>query len=334
MKKSASLFKIIRLLIGLGLLAIVIKQLDFAKIKDVSSLALQHPQYLIIATLMTFLGLFSGVIRWWRILKGMGFDFSFTYVFNLTFISQFFNTFMPGACGGDIVKAYYVSKECKEGLRVQAATTVFADRLIGLFSLIFFCCGMIALRLGYFLSSKETKLMGLLMLFFFAGSILGFIVFFKLNVFEKWSLFRKIETKFKFGVLIRRAYEALYAFSKSPGLLFNSIIYSLLNMVFLTLAIVFFGKALDIPVSTIDYFTVFPIITVLSAVPISPGGLGLREGLFLSLFSTFGIAYESSFALSFLGYLAGVFWGVFGWILYIQHSSNSDISLREELKKL
>ena len=81
MKKSASLLKIIRLLIGLGLLAIVIKQLDFAKIKNLSSLALQHPQYLIIATLMTFLGLFSGVIRWWRILKGMGFDFSFTYVF-------------------------------------------------------------------------------------------------------------------------------------------------------------------------------------------------------------------------------------------------------------
>ncbi|MBI4577438.1 MAG: flippase-like domain-containing protein, partial [Planctomycetes bacterium] len=75
------------------------------------------------------------VIRWWLLLRAMDLSPTGGEVVSLTLVGAFFNSFMPGAVGGDLVKAYYVARD-RHGKRTAAVTTVLVDRFLGLFSLI------------------------------------------------------------------------------------------------------------------------------------------------------------------------------------------------------
>ena len=74
--------------------------------------------------ILTFLGLLAGVFRWKEILAAQGLRLPLSRVFSIFFIGQFFNAFMLGACGGDVARAYYASRDTP-GRRTEAASTVF-----------------------------------------------------------------------------------------------------------------------------------------------------------------------------------------------------------------
>ena len=54
------------------------------------------------------------VMRWRMLLAGQGIRISFGDAFRLTFIGMFFNTALPGAVSGDVVKGYYIVKQQPE----------------------------------------------------------------------------------------------------------------------------------------------------------------------------------------------------------------------------
>ena len=50
-------------------------------------------------------------------------------------MAQFFNAFLLGSTGGDLLKAYYAARETHHR-KTEAVVTVLVDRLIGLFSML------------------------------------------------------------------------------------------------------------------------------------------------------------------------------------------------------
>ena len=74
--------------------------------------------------------------RWWLLLRAIGLPVKPKQTFLLTWIGNFFNTTLPGAVTGDVVKGYYVIKTQKEEGRTRAVMTLLIDRFIGLFGLI------------------------------------------------------------------------------------------------------------------------------------------------------------------------------------------------------
>jgi len=54
--------------------------------------------------------------------------------FVLNMVGSFYNSFMPGSTGGDLVKAYYAAKHTTH--RTRAVMTVIIDRILGLLALI------------------------------------------------------------------------------------------------------------------------------------------------------------------------------------------------------
>ena len=70
-------------------------------------------------------------------------------VVRISLIAQFFNAFLLGTAGGDVIKAWYAARSCpnQEG---EAAVTVFVDRLLGtrpVFMIAFGVLGVIAVGL-------------------------------------------------------------------------------------------------------------------------------------------------------------------------------------------
>ena len=323
----------LRWAIGIAILYFLFLTMDIPACQAAIRESLGHWKWWSAGIALTFLALYAGVFRWQQLLKVQGFNLSHLETFRIFFIGQFFNAFLLGACGGDVARAFYVAKD-RRGQRAEAASTVLVDRVIGLFVVVAFCCGMILYRSPFFLASRRRETVGLVMLGFLLISILGFVVFFRKNAFEHWPLFRKIEDKSRMGTLFKRTYAALYLYRNRPGTLFHATFFSLLNISFQTLACYSFGRSLNIPNPVVDYFTLFPIITVLAAIPITPGALGIREGLFSEMFKGVGVISAKSVPLSLMVYLGGAFWSLLGWIFFMYTSAGAGHSLREELKEI
>lgn len=331
---NRKLAQFLRLLLGVLLLVLVFKQVDLTRLGDAMVTALGNGGWLWAGLGSTFLGLLCGVVRWKQILAVQGVRLPATQVFRIFFIGQFFNAFMPGACGGDVARAYYVVKEEAKGRRTEAASTVFIDRAIGLFATIVFCCAVICLRLPFIFRQVETEAPAMLMLIFLTCSLVGIFVLFRRNLFEHWAFFRKLEYSSPVGPLIRRAYEAFYLYRGHVGVMVSAFLLSVLNLVFLTAACVCFGRGLEIPLPAIDYFTLFPIITTLAAIPLTPGALGMREGLFVGMFGAVGVGAEWALSLSLIGYAAGAVCSLLGGVFFVNYTSGEAISLRKELETL
>lgn len=73
--------------------------------------------------------------------------------------------------------------------------------------------------------------------------------------------------------------------------------------------------SLSIPFLT--FFILIPIITVVTLVPISPGGLGVKEGMFVLLFTQLGVSTEIALLISLVGRALYMVIIIIGAILYV-----------------
>ncbi len=73
-------------------------------------------------------------VRWQMLLRAQNIRIGFWRATELTLIGLFFNNFMPGLTGGDLVKAFYAAKLTSEK-KTHAVVTVFLDRIIGMIAL-------------------------------------------------------------------------------------------------------------------------------------------------------------------------------------------------------
>jgi uncharacterized protein (TIRG00374 family) len=309
----------VRVILCIGLLTILFRQVDLLALRNVSRLAATNWPWLVAGVALTFAGLAAGAARWGAILAAQGLHFAPAKVLHITMVGQFFNAFMLGACGGDVARAFYAARE-HEGSRMKVVSSILLDRGIGLFSMIVFCCLMIPFRLPIFLDSEGPRDTGFIMLCTLLTAIIGLFVLFQRNIFEHFRFFQRLEKSTRMGALIREAYDALFFFRNHHRLLAGAAALSLLNMAALTLACWSFGRALELPVPALDYFALFPIISVLMAIPITPGSLGVREGLFVSLFRSVMVDKHHAILLSLMVYMGGLLWSIIGGLVYLCHT--------------
>ena len=60
-----------------------------------------------------------------------------------------------------------------------------------------------------------------------------------------------------------------------------------------------------------------PVVHCLSALPITPSRLGVRENLYVPILATLGVDPGEALSLSLLGWAGSVFWSIVGGIVYL-----------------
>lgn len=288
--------------------------------------------------LLAGLALFFGcnwvsILRWKDFLDAQSLRLSPGGVFCIFYIGHFFNSFMMGSTGGDLVKAAYALREAPHH-KAEALATVVADRVIGLLALFTLAAVMIVARADFFLSHERTHPVCLLMLVLFAALALALVALFKRNVFERHALFRWIENRWAFGQLLRRAYEAFYLFRTSPGLLARAFVLSLGNHLLNVAGCYAFGRALQIPNGFGDYLMLFPSILAVASMPLTPGGLGIREGVAVVLLGAVQVPASQALPLSLTAYLGMLAWSLFGGIIFLFYNAGSGFTLARQLREI
>jgi uncharacterized protein (TIRG00374 family) len=109
----------------------------------------------------------------------------------------------------------------------------------------------------------------------------------------------------------------------SPDVFVKTIALSMVNQIMFVLCSCFLGTALGIKLSFWDYMTVVPTIAAVTCIPITPSGLGTREGATIYLFLVFGVSQASAFMLSILVDCTLLLWGGIGGVIYLIYSYNA-----------
>ncbi len=310
---------LLRLLLGLALIAFLIHTVGLDSFRSALAPARAHPAWMAAALALTFAALFAGVVRWHVLLRRMGLPTAFARTFQGFFIGQFFNAFLFGACGGDLARAVFAAHDHPEK-RAEAVTSVFLDRAIGLVVTFLFGCAWLVPRLRFFAGHAEARTALVLMGVFLLATLAFLILFFAWARFECIPGMRRLARHGRIGPLLRRACDAVFFFRKNARHLLGPALLSLANLLLLASATAALARALEMPLAFADLLVVFPIITVLAAVPLTPGSLGVRETLYVQLLHPFGILPGPALMLSLLGYLAATVWSLFGGLLFLRSS--------------
>ncbi|MFO7871378.1 MAG: lysylphosphatidylglycerol synthase transmembrane domain-containing protein [Kiritimatiellia bacterium] len=278
--------------------------------------ALEHPVLLAAALLCFFGCLCACSLRWRLILRAQGIELTAARAWVLYFIGHFFNAFMFGATGGDLIKAVYVSRETGHR-KAEAVSTVFIDRVVGLFALILLATAVMLSRLRFFLADPKTEYALYFLALLTAGAVLVYIVMLIVNRMGGMRSFLGKAGRTPFGMLFIRIYNSFYICLTHPSLLARTLGLSIVNHLMLIAMMTFLGEALLVDLRFIDYLSLGPPITAIGSIPITPGGLGLREFAAITYLGIAGVTATKAFALSLLLYAGMVFWSLFGGVVFL-----------------
>ena len=109
------------------------------KIIDFSSITFLLNFNIIPIILLLTLTIPISTFIWWNLLKDQNYNINYKSSFLIYTTGVFFNVFMPGGVGGDVVKGYYLYKYTEESKRTSSVMTVIISRIIGLHSMTTLC---------------------------------------------------------------------------------------------------------------------------------------------------------------------------------------------------
>ncbi|NUM35832.1 MAG: flippase-like domain-containing protein [Candidatus Brocadiae bacterium] len=226
-----------------------------------------------------------GALRFQWLLASQKVILGYSQSLKVTFMGLFFGNFLPGFTGGDLVKAYYISKE-SSGI-AKSLIAVLIDRVIGLASLIVLVALILTLQWG----KAEFYLASLLIFSCFFTMVLGLIFFFCCP--KKW-VYQKNNALF-------RILQTFYDYQEHKKVLFKC--FSITFFIHISTNIAVYGFALALGIHTIPWYTYFvyvPIGFLLMALPISLAGWGVGEAAYSFMFTKVGLPPEQAVVLSIL----------------------------------
>jgi glycosyltransferase 2 family protein len=237
--------------------------------------ALRHAEYrwVLMSMLAYFVVEAAAAFRWNVLLKVQNIHLSVPRLIGLFFIGLFYNQFLPGGTGGDIIKSYYLLKETPDK-KAGALLAVVFDRFIGLVALVAVTATLIALRYDFLSQKSETRNLLWLLLILLGASVIFLVATFVISGFK---LFRFFPAHFPGRDKLIEIFAAYHLYAHHWRASLVAFGASIVAHLATFTAFLFAAYALGVWVPLIDFFAIMPIERTISALPISFAGIGLRE---------------------------------------------------------
>ena len=267
------------------------------------------PLFMLIAVGAFILSGILGAYQWGLLLGFHGIKPGFAGTVARYFMGLFFNYILPGFVGGDVVRVYQASTI--SGKTTQAFSSTLADRMIGLLMLVLFSLSAFLLMPN----GPAHSVFPVAILLFVL--LVCFVTAFAVKPVGK--LFDRLLSPFLPAAVrekIAAVYREMHELTRAPGTLFAVITCSFFIQ-FSRIGVHYLcGRAVGIEVGFV-YFAMFvPVMEIIASLPISVGGIGVRESIGVTLFATLGVAEPSVVAYSLLATVAGFVGSIPGAIAF------------------
>ncbi len=234
-----------------------------------------------------FFSQFIFVSRWWLLLRVQGIKIKIWAAFKLHLLGLFYNNFLPSSVGGDVLRAWYVTKHTDK--RLEAALSVFVDRIIGFSGLIAMAACFywfvpvegqgnqleINFEFDTFRSLAEYGWIAV----YAAGAFTAVLCLLLLTgkgraVLKKAWLFLRDRGSRAAG----KASNAIRIYCRKPLAILLAYVLTFCCQAVFIVGLWFAGRNLGMTAPLKYYFVFFPAAWVLGLLPVSVGGLGIWEG--------------------------------------------------------
>lgn len=290
---SKRTWTILRFAVAIAIIIFLFTKINIPNV--ISSILSAKPYYIIPAFLVT---LFAWLVNSYRLkffsnLQGLAISTFQAFEINLS--TLFYGLFLPGGnLTGGIIKFYKLSSKDKkllEALVALALDRVFATLALCVVGLFF-----------WMLSIPEDSNLLVLSMIFILLALAGFcmLIFFDRDHRGiKWLLC--LANKVYISPKLNRFVEGLSGLGRIPlRFLLFMIIVSITSQLLNVLAFYLLLQSIDLYVPLLSIGWIRSVVVLVTLIPISISGMGLREGSFILLLGSFGVSDSSAFAYSIL----------------------------------
>lgn len=306
---QSSVVKItLRIIISLLLLGILLRYVDFGSLWIIVRSA--NIFLLSLAIALFFVGQILAAYKWFFLLKRLRIELPFLSVIRFNIIGQISGLMLPGRVSGDFVRVISASHGHKE--KTSFVFSVVLDKLAFFFGLITF------ILLGIFGSGTIAHLYPIFILASFAA-ILTIIIIVFFSRFRSERLHNFIIKGIERFPVTKKYLQPFSQIQNIPKISYSSILFLILLGI-VTQLNNFIGsylsaQALKININPLDWASINAIVAFVQIFPVSIAGLGLREGVYANLLSSYQIPLENSISFSLLNFLIVSILVIFIWIV-------------------
>lgn len=317
----------VKIFVSLGLLGYLLAQLDWPALLD--KLVNLAWWALPVAVMLVLASIYLGTLRWALLLRTHYPTFNTRLLYNHYLVATLFNNILPTSTGGDLIRSYYIYRNHRDA--VCAVSPIITERVIGLVVLL--AVNVVAI---YLTGSVEivSKVLWSTLLMILAGAI--FILVLIALPATYWPLHRQLERLARFRIIafLLRLGESTHGYLKHPVTMLWILLYSVMAqliavMVYFVLA---HGLGVDIHIDVI--LVVIPLAFMAAALPISVGGMGVRELATAGLLVRFGIAENDAAAIALTYIPVLLLASLPGLYIYLTQSGNRTLLKEAEQSRL
>ena len=325
MKRNSSLLnKLLRLTVSVALLARLAYHTDWSQVR--SGFVGMRWEYWLAAAGTLIAAQMLSAWRWKYYADRLGLERSLGQLTAFYFIGMFFNLMLPTSVGGNVVRAWYLDKQ--SGQRLRAFASVLLDRLNGLVVLVALACLAVVLSPLTLPGWIVWSVWGIA-----AGGVVGIAGLFLIGA--------RGAHRAGAGLLTppprrtagsgdpRRAQRRRGWLSKlaqlrdiatvfgEPRLLPVTLTLSLLVQAGNVLVVWLIGQAIHAPVPAAYYWVMVPMVSLLTLLPISVNGMGVREEATVLFLAPLGVAAGTALTLSVLWFAVSATVSLVGGAVYL-----------------
>jgi uncharacterized protein (TIRG00374 family) len=226
------------------------------------------------------------VTRWSLLLRAQSIKIGFWPAVKLHFLGLFYNNCLPSSVGGDLLRAWYVTKHTDK--KLQAALSVFVDRVVGLTGMLImasFCYWFIPVQSSNQFESQPVRINLLQHINEYRWILIGIAIVIvgitAVCMFTVWG--QTVGRRFlhlayhKSAVVLGEVREAIRIYYNKKLVLVGAILLTFCSQGIFIVGMMLIGFSIGITAHIKYYFIFFPVSWLLGALPISVGGAGIME---------------------------------------------------------
>lgn len=297
---------VIKIAVSIGLMALLLKISGPEKV--LSTISGSNLSMFAISFLLILAGTIIAAYRWYCVMSVLDFKGSFGFYLKSYFMGVFFNQLLPSSIGGD---AYRVLDVARLGYRKRDAFVgVLIDRGLGILG-IFIVNIIFNNMLPGLLPEPIYNMLNIVS----AVGILGFIVFVFIHKIN-------ILSRFKYFALVIRPSADLYKVLNTPFRLIYQLCLTTLVHILTFAGVYFIALSIGVKLSVSAFMVIMPPVILLTIIPISLAGWGIREGAMAGLFGFAGVSKELAISMSIIYGFTYILQGIVGLVLWIKSKGN------------
>ena len=267
---------------------------------------------LTLAFSLFFVGYVITAFRWRTLIRVQGGDAPIFFLVRSFMVALFFNNFLPSTVGGDVVRMYDSWRLGNS--KSDAVTVVLVDRFLGLIVLLWFA--LLALIFDEAVAGA-VPFIGVWVAASLAGIGIATWLILKIPVSTTQMLSSaKSGGVARIGRILEKVHRSFQAYRQARSAVLRALGLSVLLQVNVVVHFILVARAVGIDVPAESMFLIIPVAVFIMMVPISINAIGVREAVFVFLFSLYGVQSVEALAFAWIAYSFTLLQGVLGGLVF------------------